>query len=246
MSRYTTACSRVLQRFTVGSLFVRDRAGRRANRSPRGLELCLAPPPPRHATRARVLLLEAESTRCRSRCARSATITEFEFHMSPSRGHRDPRRASKRTVPAPARAVHDLDRRSIAVGFNGLDRRLDSAVAPLMDLVAKDPNSTGLATVDRTFCNAPADRRACHRRAPVRSRSFLRTANFEGRVMEVAGRSVRKARGHRLEDAAVEPNKWSPAQRQPVKVNGGGHPLRPTRTSRTSGIRQPARFSSQR
>jgi len=35
---------------------------------------------------------------------------------------------------------------------------------------------TGPATDDRTFCNAPADRRACRRRAPVRSRSFIRTA----------------------------------------------------------------------
>ena len=90
--------------------------------------------------------------------------------------------------------------------FNDLIDVRDSAVAPLMDLVTKDPNPTGPATDDRTFCNAPADRRACRRRAPVRSRSFIRTANFKGRVMEVAGRSVRKARGHRLEDAAVEPN----------------------------------------
>ena len=124
VSRYTTACSRVLQRFTVGSLVVRDRAGRRANRSARGLELLpsrhnhLGTPPGRASSCWRLNRLDVDPAAHDQPRSPSSSST-----CHPSQGHRDPRRASERTVPAPARAVHDLDRRSTAAGFQRPHRR---------------------------------------------------------------------------------------------------------------------------
>jgi hypothetical protein len=99
----------------------------------------------------------------------------------------------------------------------------DDPAAPAAHLVAEDPKPSRPAASDRPFGDdASLGAVAARDRRHLDHEAALRHAHHERGVVEVAGRSPLEPRGHRLEDASVQPHRATAgAEREPVEVDPG-------------------------
>ena len=212
------------------SLVVGGGAGRRVPAGTRRLELLPSrqdksgTPPWRASPCRRLDRLDVDPAardQPRDHRVRVPHVTGLELIATP-----DGRRNARRQLQHAPRTISIVGKSPRA--FDSLGGVRDSAVAPSTDLVAEDPNPTCPATADRTFSNDATPIAALVTdRCLFDHEPAVRDADFERGVVEVAGRPVRKPRGHSLEDTTVKPNEVpAGAEGQPVQVDGGDHPTR--------------------